>query len=102
MSPGATVLHDALMAPKDCLGANSIGCGAFSASNSDFSAGSSAPSTSTTSTWEPRASTVEVVDRSEQHTSELQSRGHLVCRLPLEKKKADTLCSSTRSEPPSC
>src|SRR5690625_6004692 len=26
--------------------------------------------------------------RSEEHTSELQSRGHLVCRLVLEKKKA--------------
>src|SRR5690625_6318901 len=25
--------------------------------------------------------------RSEEHTSELQSRGHLVCRLMLEKKK---------------
>src|SRR5687768_18552746 len=25
--------------------------------------------------------------RSEEHTSELQSRLHLVCRLPLEKKK---------------
>src|SRR5690625_5422536 len=30
---------------------------------------------------------VEVLDRSEEHTSELQSRGHLVCRLLLEKKK---------------
>src|SRR5437870_7517089 len=28
-------------------------------------------------------------DRSEEHTSELQSRGHLVCRLLLEKKKHD-------------
>src|SRR5207253_1011357 len=27
------------------------------------------------------------LDRSEEHTSELQSRGHLVCRLLLEKKK---------------
>src|SRR5690625_4394646 len=27
------------------------------------------------------------VERSEEHTSELQSRGHLVCRLLLEKKK---------------
>src|SRR5437870_11277275 len=27
------------------------------------------------------------VHRSEEHTSELQSRGHLVCRLLLEKKK---------------
>src|SRR5690625_6580609 len=34
--------------------------------------------------------------RSEEHTSELQSRGHLVCRLLLEKKKrmqnSDSLC----------
>src|SRR5690625_5459246 len=28
--------------------------------------------------------------RSEEHTSELQSRGHLVCRLLLEKKKKGT------------
>src|SRR5690625_5757554 len=27
--------------------------------------------------------------RSEEHTSELQSRGHLVCRLLLEKKKEE-------------
>src|SRR5437870_7516485 len=27
--------------------------------------------------------------RSEEHTSELQSRGHLVCRLLLEKKKRE-------------
>src|SRR5216683_5586976 len=30
---------------------------------------------------------VEVVDRSQEHTSELQSRSDLVCRLLLEKKK---------------
>src|SRR5439155_25537631 len=29
-------------------------------------------------------------NRSEEHTSELQSRGHLVCRLLLEKKKHGT------------
>src|SRR2546429_2533684 len=29
------------------------------------------------------------VDRSEEHTSELQSRLHLVCRLLLEKKKLE-------------
>src|SRR5437870_10479125 len=29
--------------------------------------------------------------RSEEHTSELQSRGHLVCRLLLEKKKKHKL-----------
>src|SRR5439155_18783016 len=37
-----------------------------------------------------RPGTVDLADlgqRSEEHTSELQSRGHLVCRLLLEKKK---------------
>src|SRR5437870_10744588 len=36
-----------------------------------------------------RRRAVELADfvRSEEHTSELQSRGHLVCRLLLEKKK---------------
>src|SRR2546422_8083378 len=29
------------------------------------------------------------IERSEEHTSELQSRLHLVCRLLLEKKKND-------------
>src|SRR5439155_24695407 len=30
---------------------------------------------------------LQITIRSEEHTSELQSRGHLVCRLLLEKKK---------------
>src|SRR2546422_4496112 len=34
--------------------------------------------------------------RSEEHTSELQSRLHLVCRLLLEKKKR------TQKQPPHC
>src|SRR2546422_1410025 len=32
--------------------------------------------------------------RSEEHTSELQSRLHLVCRLLLEKKKHHTKCAA--------
>src|SRR2546422_2908287 len=32
-------------------------------------------------------------DRSEEHTSELQSRLHLVCRLLLEKKKNQQSCN---------
>src|SRR5689334_24678835 len=31
----------------------------------------------------------QLVERSEEHTSELQSQFHLVCRLLLEKKKKD-------------
>src|SRR5207253_6438906 len=42
--------------------------------------------------WQSRAALCTIVSntgwgRSEEHTSELQSRGHLVCRLLLEKKK---------------
>src|SRR2546422_5364543 len=36
--------------------------------------------------------------RSEEHTSELQSRLHLVCRLLLEKKKNETRRPPIRSE----
>src|SRR3712207_8698388 len=32
-------------------------------------------------------------DRSEEHTSELQSRQYLVCRLLLEKKKTTSSCN---------
>src|SRR3989442_7130686 len=35
-----------------------------------------------------------LVGRSEEHTSELQSRPHLVCRLLLEKKKNKTHAST--------
>src|SRR5687768_17814097 len=34
---------------------------------------------------------IDVVSRSEEHTSELQSRLHIVCRLLLEKKKVTLL-----------
>src|SRR5439155_3505154 len=48
-----------------------------------------------TNCWSLRASMRKpsmgsIVCRSEEHTSELQSRGHLVCRLLLEKKKLTT------------
>src|SRR3989442_3379212 len=41
----------------------------------------------------PKAETLQrlIAVRSEEHTSELQSRPHLVCRLLLEKKKTDQL-----------
>src|SRR5258708_4065430 len=39
--------------------------------------------------------------RSEEHTSELQSPDHLVCRLLLEKKKRQPAAQSTRRPPSS-
>src|SRR5690606_42140688 len=37
--------------------------------------------------FKPGIDKAEISDRSEEHTSELQSRENLVCRLLLEKKK---------------
>src|SRR5438874_10574386 len=40
------------------------------------------------------------VARSEEHTSELQSRRDLVCRLLLEKKKKDQISADYGGNPP--
>src|SRR2546422_8622793 len=46
-----------------------------------------------------RAAVAVGAGRSEEHTSELQSRLHLVCRLLLEKKKKTTTDRQTRRNP---
>src|SRR5437870_10348935 len=43
----------------------------------------------------PAACLGDQQQRSEEHTSELQSRGHLVCRLLLEKKKTKKIHTTT-------
>src|SRR5690625_6141946 len=65
--------------------------------NSEFTAGIWVTSDYVTATFRPqfsihenRAFETPRFIRSEEHTSELQSRGHLVCRLLLEKKNTDT------------
>src|SRR2546429_6808861 len=50
-----------------------------------FVYGVPAPRSSTETFYDPMKTTVQI--RSEEHTSELQSRLHLVCRLLPEKKK---------------
>src|SRR2546422_1710742 len=53
------------------------------------------PLTGRTITWQSGNAAVASVDaRSEEHTSELQSRLHLVCRLLLEKKKKKKIRNS--------
>src|SRR3989442_5805694 len=55
-----------------------------------FRSGASAASTpwaQSRATWLPLENSMPCITRSEEHTSELQSRPHLVCRLLLEKKK---------------
>src|SRR5690349_23740696 len=41
--------------------------------------------------WRRRSSSASMALRSEEHTSELQSRRDLVCRLLLEKKKKNAV-----------
>src|SRR5690625_6338317 len=43
--------------------------------------------------WDKETASTWPIGRSEEHTSELQSRGHLVCRLLLEKKKSRAVCA---------
>src|SRR5690554_4638155 len=49
------------------------------------------PELSVAATTQPKRTPARFEKRSEEHTSELQSRPHLVCRLLLEKKKYTTL-----------
>src|SRR5207249_9726242 len=46
------------------------------------------------------SSRARVRERSEEHTSELQSRFDLVCRLLLEKKKQPIPCEHSATTPP--
>src|SRR5258708_12276403 len=46
-------------------------------------------------------SRISALSRSEEHTSELQSPDHLVCRLLLEKKKTHPTQTPPQSPPPS-
>src|SRR5437660_2641444 len=54
--------------------------------------------TSTSSAVAARPMAASHCARSEEHTSELQSRGHLVCRLLLEKKKRTTTVVSSKED----
>src|SRR3712207_8161548 len=50
--------------------------------------------------WTPGTNGTVVAQRSEEHTSELQSRQYLVCRLLLEKKKSSF--QPVRDSPSTC
>src|SRR3712207_7584180 len=81
-------LHDALPISLGALGAPNkprVGSVLVMSTELDFATGYAAP-------WGPTVDDAmrglqTVHGRSEEHTSELQSRQYLVCRLLLEKKK---------------
>src|SRR5690625_6397421 len=66
-----------------------LGCTATRVVSQSYGALASRPSTVDVEmrvSWTPEEDELAPHFRSEEHTSELQSRGHLVCRLLLEKK----------------
>src|SRR5439155_16635127 len=81
--------------PRDCLRSRASTPRRATAASSARSAGPGRETPRPTATSLPRRSSAArgggapARARSEEHTSELQSRGHLVCRLLLEKKKND-------------
>src|SRR5687768_11235920 len=69
-----------------------MGLGAYERLRARESAAASGSACVATTRWKPpsastRSTKHQSANRSEEHTSELQSRLHLVCRLLLEKKK---------------
>src|SRR3712207_8884538 len=84
-------LHDALPISEVNSIADAFGHAAAQAPQPMHAAASMAWSAFGFGTGIEFASGAEPVRRSEEHTSELQSRQYLVCRLLLEKKKTNVL-----------
>src|SRR2546422_7616588 len=76
-------LHDALPISSPCTAASCTPC--TSSGSCPGAPIKRAPQSSATC-----SASITRTARSEEHTSELQSRLHLVCRLLLEKKKINT------------
>src|SRR3989442_11337573 len=58
------------------------------------------PPGTTRPSWQASSRRSSSAPRSEEHTSELQSRPHLVCRLLLEKKNDNAATSRYHNAPP--
>src|SRR5439155_22608264 len=78
-APGNTRDGIYVSSPRNLIGGTASGLGNFISGNSGDGIQFATPNASN--------NIVQGNFRSEEHTSELQSRGHLVCRLLLEKKK---------------
>src|SRR5690625_7087713 len=94
-------LHDALPISNSPV-ASKDGCRAYISEAKSFQVGSGKVRSSLFVAWDEyypsksglgnryylHSNEARIHVRSEEHTSELQSRGHLVCRLLLEKNKS--------------
>src|SRR5207253_7365209 len=80
--------------PADSVLPDSPCCASGGASRSPFATGIAA--------FPGQVWPTGLAKRSEEHTSELQSRGHLVCRLLLEKKNCISLLLTTLHQVSDC
>src|SRR5438874_11738769 len=81
-------LHDALPILKNAASSHGASSRGASLPGASSRGASSRGASSRGAGFQPA-----FVHRSEEHTSELQSRRDLVCRLLLEKKKKEPLCA---------
>src|SRR5690625_5794465 len=95
-SPLSTVYSKCAIVPLPKLMRAIICCGVFVSSVCLMKISSGSPSVFDTTYKSPANTFVPISFRSEEHTSELQSRGHLVCRLLLEKKKKNNVMTKER------
>src|SRR3712207_9074432 len=84
-------LHDALPISEEAEGPSARSRGRGSASWTSSGGSGRTPGTGSSGSWSGitvtgSATTSSAASRSEEHTSELQSRQYFVCRLLLEKK----------------
>src|SRR5690606_39450980 len=90
-------LHDALPISPGFRGAKCfVPVVRFAAAGAKFSTSRPATRRIRSTTMKTCAACSPMRCRSEEHTSELQSRENLVCRLLLEKKKKDTYALRTQ------
>src|SRR3712207_8755419 len=87
-------LHDALPICTTSTRAT-VGVGVVMTSSIGFTTGGSSRRTRGRSAACSRCRRAPADRRSEEHTSELQSRQYLVCRLLLEKKKINSSANTT-------
>src|SRR3712207_3511244 len=80
-------LHDALPISRQATSASATASGTPPAIRVSTGASTSALASTAFAICSARRRVTLPISRSEEHTSELQSRQYLVCRLLLEKKK---------------
>src|SRR5699024_12076025 len=96
--PIPVAVPDVMIVPENSIDERSPMPASSLTGSTDFVTGTDSPVSADSSYWRPIVSTPLRSARSEEHTSELQSRFELVCRLLLEIKKSDHITEEEMTE----